>query len=186
MIDRPPALAAATPVWDRVVRCIHWALAAACIGAWVSTEVGLGWHMPLGYLACALVALRVIWGFTGSRYARFSQFLRSPRATWHYALRVRQGQAARYIGHNPLGGWMAVALWACVALLGSTGWLYSTDMFWGEAWLDRTHEVLGWLLLALVALHIGGVLHTARVHRERLVRAMLTGAKPPPAPGDVA
>jgi cytochrome b len=184
-MERPPAPATATPVWDRVVRGVHWALAAACIGAWVTTEVGLGWHTPLGYLALALVTLRVVWGFTGSHYARFSQFLRSPSATWTYAVQVRQGTAARYLGHNPLGGWMALALWACVALLGLTGWLYSTDMFWGEAWLDRTHAVLGWSLLVLAVLHVAGVVHTGRVQRERLVRAMLAGTKPCAGPGDV-
>ena len=173
-------------MWDRVVRVLHWALAATCIAAWVTTEVGLRWHTPAGYAALALVASRVVWGFLGTRYARFAQFLRSPRATWRYARQALRSEAPRYLGHNPLGGWMAVALWAAVALLGFTGWLFSTDMFWGEAWLDRTHAVMGWSLLALVALHIAGVVHTARLHRERLVSAMFTGRKPAPGPEDLA
>lgn len=173
-------------VWDRAVRAIHWSLAATCVGAWITTEAGLRWHEPLGYAALALVAVRAIWGFTGPRYARFTQFVRGPAATLAYAARVAAGTVPRYLGHNPLGGWMALALWSCIALLGLTGWLYSTDLFWGEAWLDRTHQWLGWSLLALVALHLAGVVHAARRHRDRLVAAMVTGNKRPPGPGDIS
>ncbi|TFZ08632.1 cytochrome b/b6 domain-containing protein [Ramlibacter humi] len=178
--------AGATRVWDRAVRCIHWSLAATCAAAWITTAIGMRWHEPLGYVALALVALRIVWGFAGGRYARFSQFVRSPRATWAYAVQVARGAAPRYLGHNPLGGWMALTLWGCIALLGFTGWLYTTDAFWGEAWLDRTHQVLGWSTLALVVLHLAGVALTARQHREKLVKAMLSGEKPAAGPGDVA
>jgi cytochrome b len=154
--------------------------------AWTTTEVGLRWHVPAGYAALCVVAVRFAWGFTGTRYARFAQFVRSPHATWRYARQAMRGDAARYVGHNPLGAWMALALWVAVALLGLTGWLYGTDRFWGEAWLDRTHQAIGWSLLGLVVVHIGGVIHTARAQRERLVRSMLTGTKPAPRPGDVA
>lgn len=176
---------AGAPVWDLAVRILHWSLAASCAGAWVTTEIGLRWHNPLGYLALTLVGLRVAWGFIGSRHARFSQFLRSPRATWDYAREVGRGGGARYLGHNPLGAWMAVALWACVAALGFSGWLFQTDAFWGETWLDRTHSAFGWGLLGLVVLHVAGVAFTSWRHRERLVRAMFTGTKPPAGPGDV-
>jgi cytochrome b len=177
---------AAVRVWDRPVRLIHWSLAACCAAAWITTEVGLRWHELLGYAALALVAARAVWGLCGTRYARFSQFVHGPRATWDYARQVRHASAPRYIGHNPLGAWMAVALWSCIALLGLTGWLYSTDMFWGMAWLDLTHQFLGWTLLVLVGFHVAGVLYTARRHGEQLVRAMLDGRKPPPGPGDIA
>jgi cytochrome b len=172
-------------VWDPAVRAIHWALAATCAAAWITTQAGLRWHEPLGYLALALVAVRVAWGFAGSGYARFSQFVRGPAATLAYAARVAEGNAPRYLGHNPLGGWMAIVLWTAIALLGLSGWLFSTDMFWGEAWLDRTHQWLGWTLLVLVMLHVGGVAHAARQHRESLVAAMVHGDKRPPAPGDI-
>jgi cytochrome b len=179
------APAATTRVWDRPVRWIHWSLAAACIAAWITTEVGHRWHEPAGYTALALVLVRAMWGFAGGPYARFSQFLRSPRATWVYARQAIRGEAPRYLGHNPLGGWMALALWSCVALLGLSGWLYSTDAFWGEAWLDRTHQVLGWSTLGLAVLHVAGVFHTSRRQRESLLRAMLSGDKPAVRPGDV-
>jgi cytochrome b len=179
------AAAATVPVWDRAVRAIHWALAAACLGAWVTTAAGLRWHEPLGYAALALVAVRFVWGLAGPRYARFSQFIRGPRATLRYAAQVRRDNAPRYLGHNPLGGWMAAALWTWVALLGLTGWLYTTDAFWGEPWLDRFHELLGWSLLGLVALHVAGVVHASRTQGENLLVAMLSGRKRAPRDGDV-
>ncbi|HVZ42821.1 MAG TPA: cytochrome b/b6 domain-containing protein [Ramlibacter sp.] len=174
------------PVWDVVVRATHWTLALGCAAAWVTTAVGLRWHEPVGYLALAMAALRIGWGFAGRGYARLAQFVRGPRATLAYAAQLARGEAPRYIGHNPLGGWMAVLLWLWVALLGLTGWLYSTDAFWGEAWLDRTHQALGWSMLALVALHVAGVIHASIRHRENLVAAMLTGVKQPAKPTDVA
>ena len=81
---------------------------------------------------------------------------------------------------------MVLALLACVAALGTTGWLYTaTDLFWGEAWLESLHAILAWLLLALVAMHVAGVVFTSLRQRENLVRAMVDGAKPAPQPGDI-
>ncbi len=164
-------------VWDLPVRLMHWALAAGCAAGWITTAFFTGWHEAAGYLALALVVLRVYWGFAGSPYARFRQFVRAPRAAMDYARLVRTGQAPRYLGHNPLGGWMAIALWACVGLLGITGWLYSTDLFWGNPWLDLGHQTLAWTLLLLVSLHVAGVLHTSRQQSENLLTGMVTGDK---------
>jgi cytochrome b len=177
---------ARVPVWDRPVRLLHWLLVAAVAAAWLTTLGMLRWHEPVGYLAAAVVLARVGWGFAGNRHARFSGFLRGPAATRDYAARVLARSEPRYLGHNPLGGWMVLALLAAVAALGVTGWLYSaTDMFWGEAWLERLHAALAWLLLALIALHVAGVAFTSLRHGENLVRAMVDGAKQPPRPGDV-
>ena len=178
--------ASAVKVWDRPVRLLHWALALCCVAAWITSEVLLRWHEPIGYAALALVVTRIAWGFAGGRYARFSQFLRAPRDTWRYAEAVVRGTARRYVGHNPLGGWMALALWSSVAALGVTGWLYTTDMFWGTGWLDLTHQVLAWLLVGLVGLHLAGVVHTGRKHGERLVAAMVHGRKRSAGPSDIA
>jgi cytochrome b len=172
-------------VWDRPVRLLHWALALSCVAAWVTSEVLLSWHEPIGYAALATVAARIAWGFTGGRYARFSQFVRAPRITWQYAVAVMRGTPPRYVGHNPLGGWMALALWTCVTALGVSGWLYTTDLFWGSGWLNLIHLALAWLLLALVAVHLAGVLHTSRKHGECLVLGMLGGEKRPAGPDDI-
>ena len=174
-------------VWDGLVRLLHWLLVVSIALAWVST-LGFGLpttHEPAGWVALAGVAIRLVWGFAGSRHARFSGFVRKPQAVRDYALKLRAGQEPRYIGHNPLGGWMVLALLAVVAALGLTGWLYTTDAFWGMAWLDRLHAALAWGLLVLIAGHIGGVLFTSLRHHENLVSAMFSGRKPAAAPGDI-
>jgi cytochrome b len=177
---------AGTKVWDPFVRIGHWALAGGVALAWLTRE---GWretHEWIGYATLALVALRVAWGLAGSRYARFSQFVRSPAATLRYAGEVLRRSEPRHLGHNPLGGWMIVALLATVAATGFTGWLYTTDAFWGVEWLADLHGRLTDLLLALAALHVLGVVLASRRHRENLVAAMLHGRKRPPSGSDVA
>ena len=154
--------------------------------AWLTSLAVQRWHEPIGYAALGIVAARIAWGFLGGRHARFASFVRGPAATAAYAGCVLARREPRYLGHNPLGGWMVLALLACVGALGVTGWLYAaTDMFWGEAWLERLHAMLAWLLLAFIAVHVAGVLFTSLRHRENLVRAMVDGAKPAPQPGDI-
>ncbi len=170
-------------VWDKAVRFLHWTLAGAIAVAWTST-LGIGvpasWHENAGYTALACVALRAGWGFVGSSHARFSAFMRGLRPTWRYAQQAWRGTAPRHIGHNPLGGWMALALWFTVASIAVTGWLQTTDRYWGSETLELVHTTLAWSLLGLIALHVAGVLHTSRQQRENLVRAMLDGRKMPP------
>lgn len=168
------------------MRLVHWALALVCVAAWITSDFFLRWHEPFGYAALALVVARIAWGIIGSPYARLAQFVRGPGATRHYFREVLRGHAARYLGHNPLGAWMALALWQCVAALGLTGWLMNTDMFWGVEWLDWLHHALAWLLIALVVAHVAGVVTTGRRHRENLVLSMWTGRKRAPGPHDVA
>ena len=169
-------------VWDAFVRVAHWALVLCIAAAWFTRG---GIHETIGYAALAVVTLRTGWGFVGSSYARFSQFVRTPRATLDYARAVAAARAPRYIGHNPLGGWMVVALLATVALTAASGWLSVTDRYWGVAWVQDAHEALADVLVLLVALHLGGVLHASHRHRESLVAAMVTGRKPAPRAGDV-
>ena len=172
-------------VWDKPVRLMHWLLVLAVASAWFTRERLDSLHEWLGYAALAIVALRILWGFAGSRHARFAQFVRAPRATWCYLRAVATGRAPRHLGHNPLGGWMIVALLSCIAALGLTGWLATTDWLWGYAWLAELHAGLGWTLLALVCLHVGGVFFSSWQHRENLVAAMLSGRKAAPRDGDV-
>ena len=161
---------------------MHWTLVVAVTCVWITT---LGWglirfHELAGYVTLAAVALRVLWGWTGGKYARFAQFVRGPRSVLRYADQIGTQSEARYLGHNPLGGWMVLLLIACIAGLGITGWLYTTDYFWGMAWLDQLHKCLAWGLLVLVMLHVAGVLFASLRHRENLVAAMFTGRKRAP------
>ena len=173
-------------VWDPPVRLLHWLLAAAVLMAWVTTWTAFSAHHLAGYVALAAVLLRAGWGFIGSPYARFAQFVRAPRATLAYAVALLRGREPRFIGHNPLGGWMVLALMLVVVALALTGWLYTTDRFWGDERVEWLHLVLAWGLLGLVALHVAGVFYTSWRHRENLVRAMLSGSKIAGTKDDVA
>ncbi len=184
--DPSAAHAAAPPVrvWDPVLRLCHWALALAVLAAWL-TRHGAGlWHEWIGYAAGAVVATRILWGFAGPGPARFSAFLRSPRATLRYARLALRREEPRHLAHNPLGGWMAAALLATAALTVATGALYATDRYWGEQWLEELHGASADALLGLAAAHLLGVAYTSLRHRENLVAAMLHGRKRPERPGD--
>ncbi len=164
-------------VWDPLVRIGHWTLVAAVAVAWLSHEGPAVLHDTAGYLALAVVALRLVWGFVGPARARFADFLRGPRATLAYARALLAGREPRFLGHNPLGGWMILALLGTVAATGLSGWLATTDAFWGVAWVEELHDLLADALLLLIALHVAGVALTSLRHGENLVRAMLTGRK---------
>ena len=177
-------------MWGRLVRALHWTLVASVTLAWLSTIAllsAIGFtHQSAGYVALAAVLLRIVWGFGSSRHARFAQFVRGPRATLSYARAVAARREARYLGHNPLGAWMALALMGCVIALALTGWLYTTDRFFGDETIDAIHQVLAWTLLALTGLHLAGVTFTSLRHRENLVRAMFDGKKPAARDNDIA
>jgi cytochrome b len=177
-------------VWDGLVRLLHWTLAAAIATAWISGHWPPShfdaWHHTAGYVAGAAVSLRLVWGFSGGRYARFAQFVRGPRAVLAYVRSMRAGHEPRYIGHNPLGGWMVLALWSTAAALSLTGWLYTTDWLWGYEWLSDLHAWLAWGIATLVIGHLAGVVVTSRRHRENLVGAMLSGSKRAPQGDDIS
>jgi cytochrome b len=171
---------ARVPVWDAGVRLLHWLLAASVAWAWLSSTDAHGrWHALAGYIAAAVVLARLGWGVAcGRRSARLARSLRFARAALAHARELAHGAGRRYLGHNPLGSVMVLALLACTAATSFTGWLFTTDRFWGYRWLSSLHNALAWLLLALIVLHVTGVVWTSRRQRENLVRAMLTGSKP--------
>ena len=166
-------------IWDVPVRLMHWLLVASIAGAWITRHQRGPLHEYFGYAAAGIVAARLLWGFAGSRHARFSQFVLGTQATLAYARRVAAGTAPRYLGHNPLGGWMVLLLLGCVAAVAFSGWLTTTDLLWGYAGPVLVHETLAWSLLALIAAHVAGVLFTSLHQRENLVAAMVSGDKRP-------
>lgn len=173
-------------VWDPLVRVFHWSLVASIAITWFTAEDFRRAHEWVGYAALALVALRFVWGFVGSRYSRFAQFVRAPASVWRYARQITAGEAPRHIGHNPLGGWMVLALMLTVAAIGTTGWMLTLDAFFGDGWLQTLHAALATGLLGLAALHVAGAVVTGWEHGENLVRAMVSGNKRSPDPGDIA
>ena len=172
-------------VWDVLVRVTHGSLVLGICAAWITRHGPGRWHEWMGYAVLAIVVIRIVWGFVGSKHARFVTFVRAPSATLQYGKQVIANHEARYIGHNPLGAWMIVALLTTTIAVCVTGWLYTTDRFWGVTWMEQLHEWLSNALLALAALHIGGVVFSSLRHGENLVAAMLHGKKRAPGPDDV-
>jgi cytochrome b len=165
-------------VWDAFVRVFHWALVLCICIAWASAyNTDSPIHVSAGYVAGGLVSCRVIWGFVGTRYARFSQFVRSPRIVLGYLGDVVARREARYIGHNPAGGAMVLILLLALAATSVSGFMLITDAFWGVSWVQEVHGFIARSVLFLVALHVGGVILASLRHRENLVRAMLNGRK---------
>ncbi|MGR9073983.1 MAG: cytochrome b/b6 domain-containing protein [Gammaproteobacteria bacterium] len=188
-------------VWDPIVRIGHWILAIAFFTAYLTEDDWLTQHVWAGYLVGAVVLIRVIWGFIGSRHARFGNFVRRPGKTLLYFKNLITGKPQHYIGHNPAGGLMVLALLASLAGTTLTGLkLYAVEENKGplavamqsksegfesgftvdkeaeEIW-EELHETFANLTLFLVFLHVGGVVASSIVDRENLVKAMLTGKK---------
>ncbi len=163
-------------VWDPLVRLFHWSLVISFTIAWLG-EGGRGLHQAAGYVVLALVAVRLIWGFVGSRHARFRDFVPRPQGLLAYLKSLRSGHPRRYLGHNPAGGAMILLLLAMLILTGGSGWLMTTDAFWGIEWVENLHAVAANLTVVLVFAHVAGVLFSSLAHRENLVLAMINGRK---------
>lgn len=176
-------------VWDPAVRIFHWTLAAAFATAWLTGDELALVHVNAGYLIGGLLVFRLIWGFVGTRHARFSDFVRTPSQVLAYVRDAVRLRSHRYVGHNPAGGAMILALMITLGITVASGMaLYgATDfagplagMFRGELaadLLEGLHEAGANLTLFLVVLHIGGVLFSSLAEGENLIRAMITGRK---------
>jgi cytochrome b len=184
--DAPPTAEPNVPapptvrVWDVFVRVFHWSLVALFVVAFVTGDTSEDLHIAVGYVIAVLVALRVVWGFIGSRHARFSDFVRSPAETLDYFRKAVRGRAPRYLGHNPAGGLMTLALLAMIGAIAATGYLMTTDAFWGSELMEELHEGLVYATLGLIVLHVAGVVLASLEHRENLIKAMFTGRKRAP------
>lgn len=168
---------ASVRVWDPLVRLFHWSLVAAFATAFLSEE-GERLHEVAGYVVLGLLAFRLVWGLIGPAHARFKDFVPSPARLWAYLRSLVRGRPERYLGHNPAGAVMILCLLGTVFIAAGSGWLMTTDRFWGTKWVEELHEVSAWLALALVGVHVAGVVVSSLLHRENLVRAMITGRKP--------
>ena len=173
----PTSRQAEAKVWDPLVRIFHWGLVAAFLVAWATADEVKRVHIMAGYAVIGLVAFRILWGFIGARHARFANFVRGPASVKSYLRDTARLRAKRYLGHNPAGGAMIVALLGLLSIIGATGYMMTTDAFWGVAWVRGVHEMAVNLTLGLVILHILGVIVASYEHGENLVRAMITGRK---------
>lgn len=200
-------LEAEIKVWDPVVRVFHWTLVLAFFVAYFTEpeDAGFAVHVWAGYLVTGLIALRVFWGFVGTRHARFGDFAFAPVHAIRYLLDLARGRATRHLGHSPAGAWMVYALLVTLGFTVLTGMgVLAIEQQAGplapifaasenaatatpsvhpdargehEDLFEEAHEVLANIAIALVALHILGVVVASVAHRENLVRSMVTGRK---------
>jgi cytochrome b len=164
-------------IWDAPVRVFHWLMVASFSGAYLTAE-SERWrvvHVTLGYTMAGLLAFRLLWGFVGTRHARFESFVRGPRAVADYLHGLVKGRPAHEAGHNPAGALAIVALLGMTAVVAATGW--ATDNEVGGHWLEELHEGAANVMLAIVGVHVAGVLLGSWLHRDNLVGAMVTGRK---------
>ncbi|BDI03815.1 cytochrome b/b6 domain-containing protein [Sphaerotilus microaerophilus] len=164
-------------VWDRFVRVFHWSLVSCVLVNYFLVDDGETLHQWIGYAASALVVMRIVWGFIGSRYARFADFFPTPARLRRHVQAIRAGRADTHPGHNPLGALMMLALMALVLALAVTGFMQTLDAFWGEEWLQELHEVIASALILLATLHAAAAIVMGRIERTNLVAAMITGVK---------
>ena len=181
----------AVKVWDLPVRLVHWALVALLAFQIVSAKVGgwlIDWHLISGYAILVLVLFRVLWGFAGSTSARFGSFLAPPAVALRFASQLLARRAQAYAGHNPLGGWMVLALLASLLVQVGTG-LFANDGIATEGPLaalvsievsDRLTTLHRWnlrMLLVLAVVHTAAALYHWLALKENLIGAMFTGVK---------
>ena len=181
-------------VWELPVRLFHWTLVLLMILLYVSIEVmdNMDRHSQLGYALLALVLFRIVWGFVGGTYARFSDFLHGPGKIMKYARTLSETKPDPIAGHNPLGGWMVLVLLLGLLTQALMG-LFSNDdiLFDGPLrglvskevsdTITALHQQLFNVLLVLVVIHIAAVVYHKVRKKENLVPAMITGYKELPA-----
>ena len=164
-------------VWDRFIRAFHWSLVACVLTNFFVIDDGASVHQWLGYSACALVLARIVWGFIGSRHARFADFFPTPATIRKHLTELASGALQHHDGHNPVGALMMLSMLAVVLCLGLTGFLQTTDVFWGEEWLQELHEMLASTLIAFAGIHAAAAVVMSHLERTNLIAAMITGVK---------
>ncbi len=176
-------------VWDVAVRVFHWSLVLLLGFSWLSAEMDwMDWHFYSGYTVLALILFRILWGFAGSTHARFSDFLYGPSAVFAYLRTLPSRTAAKFAGHNPLGGISVVLILLCVLVQAGTGMFANDDILYEgplykhvskdlSDWLTTIHKYNFNLLLALAGVHVAAVLYYLFWKSENLVKPMFTGRK---------
>ncbi len=176
-------------VWDVPVRLFHWILVSCFITAWLTLDNRyLDIHVFAGYVMGGLIVFRILWGIVGDSYARFRDFAFGWREAWNYMTMVLKRWPTRYLGHNPAGSWAIYLLLGLGLLITITGLLGMggeerqgplaglLNYPQGES-VIYLHEVLSWVMLGTVAVHLTGVATESILHRENLVGSMITGYK---------
>lgn len=167
-------------VWDPLVRVFHWSLVVGFTANAFFTDDDSALHEIVGYSVVVLIALRIVWGFVGTRYARFASFPPSARDAVDQLSDMASGRTRVHLGHTPLGALMIYNLLLSILAIGATGFMMTTDAFWGIEWVEDLHETLVlWAEFSIVA-HVAAVLWESHRTGVNLPRAMVSGIKSVP------
>jgi cytochrome b len=171
-------------IWDPIVRLFHWTVVTGCAINLIF-ENGNRLHRAVGYGVAAAVAIRLIWGLVGHGHARFADFVPRPSTLIQYLRQLFARKEPRYIGHNPAGSIMIIALLGLLVAVSVTGWMMGLDRYFGDELLEELHEGSAMAILALAGIHVlAAVIESVR-HRENLIKSMITGKKRRPTGTDV-
>lgn len=164
-------------VWDPFVRIFHWSLVGLFTANALIVDDDGKLHIWIGYAVFALVCLRILWGVVGTRYARFASFPPSLSQAVGQLTDIATGRRREHLGHTPLGAWMIYNLLLALLVICVSGYLMTTDMYWGVEWPEELHELaIAWAEISVV-LHIAAVIFESRRMKINLPRAMVTGYK---------
>ncbi len=204
MTERLPLSAETVVAWDLPTRLFHWTLVSLVLAAWVSAEFAsaigdrlMVWHRWNGLAILVLLVWRLLWGVVGPRRARFVTFVKGPSRAIGYLRDLARGRSHRYLGHNPAGAIMVLALLGVLVAQASFG-LFATDdndlvggplyrlveegtNGWARGWHRR---IFDYVLLPLVTVHIAANLLYQLIKKDPLVQAMISGRKPRDAYAD--
>jgi cytochrome b len=192
-------------VWDVLVRLFHWSLVIVFFIAYFTGDEENIWHIYAGYTVLGLVSFRLVWGFIGTKHARFTDFIYSPKAVIQYLKELITKHPKHYLGHNPAGGWMVMLLLISLFVVTVSGLkVYAIEEGKGpladsnkitiisqsyanddeeehedeeEEFWEEIHEASTNFTLLLIFLHIVGVIVASKLHNENLIKAMITGKK---------
>lgn len=164
-------------VWDLPTRIGHWLLVATFVLSYLTGD-SESWrlvHVAAGSALTGVLFFRLFWGMAGTRYARFSSFLFSPRQVFAYLAGLLKGKTSHWVGHNPAGSYAIFALIALGLAVAGSGLAVYFDV--GGDWLEQAHDALSYAMLGVVGVHVTGVVVSSRMHHENLVRSMINGYK---------
>jgi cytochrome b len=174
-------------VWDLPIRLFHWLLVVCIIGSLISVNIGgnaIQWHAYFGYSILTLLVFRIVWGFVGSKHARFSSFMPSPKSLLNYL----QGKSPRFLGHNPIGALSVFALLFVLSVQVTTGLFVDDEIaFQGPfaqyvsnatiSFLSQIHESNQVVIYTLIAIHIAAIIYYRKFKGEDLIKPMINGDK---------
>lgn len=173
-------------VWDLPTRIFHWTLLVLVVAAFVTGWLGgnlIEWHGRAGIAITGLLAFRLVWGFVGSTYARFADFVPGPAHIWAHIRGEWNG-----LGHNPFGALSVLALLLVLAFQVGSGLVSNDDIAFNgplyvlvsketSDWLTGLHRLNFWVLIVLVVLHVSAILYYVHAKKDNLLKPMITGTK---------